>query len=825
MKNVLRFGRSFKLCLYSVCLFCWLMMALPIPLFAAEADAPATAAAPVVFPGLQEVVPRASKLTDDLTRMTSGIIANVNIDSLTEKSIKLDVEWQKLNKQIQSYGDLTTWPINRLLQAQGQIDQLNQEFSLLLNLVSEPLSAFEDIRIIWSTQKKYWNDWQKSLKESGATVPRATFRQVDEMLTKLLQGIVNSSTQLIQLQQRISQGRDGLLTLKEKLSTELVNLQREPLKRNAPPLLSQDFFEQFDQNLNKKTVEGLRATFQFQGDFINRMGWLIGLQFGLVFLLVWCFRALERLTADRTEEWEFVFARPIAAALFIAATLPQLLYTAPPQLLLLTMTSIAVFSAARLAAAIIVDNTERRFIYTLSVVYISLGLLNVTGTPLPYHRLYLTLLSLIGIPAILLAVQRQIRSGGQIDKIIVAMILSALVLLTVLIAELTGYVTLAEYLLEAAFGAILILLLVIMMLRIGEGGIEFIFTIKYIVGKQFVKQLDRQAPYRFKNLLRITIFISTLNYVLDAIGQKQGIDDLRQTLLSLEVNIGEFHLSLQMILLVILALYLTSITSWFIQSFIESQFFYNKRVDRGVRDAIKKLLHYALILIGFLIAMSMAGIELKNFTLLAGAFGIGIGFGLQDIVNNFVSGLILLFERPVKVGDTVIVGDTWGVIVNIGMRSTVVETFDLSELIVPNSQMISEKVTNWTLSNNVSRIVIPVGVKYGTDMRNVISILEQVANEYPEVAETPPPSAIFTEFGDSSLNFELRVWIADVKLRLLVRSNLGIAIAEALHAAGIEIPFPQRDLHLRSVEPGIIATDVKNRSDDVKNRSDDIKEG
>jgi small-conductance mechanosensitive channel len=247
--------------------------------------------------------------------------------------------------------------------------------------------------------------------------------------------------------------------------------------------------------------------------------------------------------------------------------------------------------------------------------------------------------------------------------------------------------------------------------------------------------------------------------------------------------------------------------SWIIQAFLESQIFYQKRINRGVRDAVKKLTHYVLILVGLLVAMSMAGIDLKNLTILFGAFGIGIGFGLQGIVNNFISGLILLFERPVKVGDTIVVGEITGVINNIGMRSTVVETWDRSEIIVPNSQMISEKVTNWTLSSSVARVVLPVGVKYGTDMQKVIKLLEGIAAENELVVEDPEPSAVFTGFGDSSIDFQLRAWIADVDNRLKVRSELGVAIDKAFRENSIEIPFPQQDLHLRSVEPGLLSTD------------------
>jgi small-conductance mechanosensitive channel len=259
-----------------------------------------------------------------------------------------------------------------------------------------------------------------------------------------------------------------------------------------------------------------------------------------------------------------------------------------------------------------------------------------------------------------------------------------------------------------------------------------------------------------------------------------------------------------MLLMALLVIYLSIQASWVLQATLETQVFPYSSVDRGVRDAVKKLLHYFLIFLGFLLAMGLAGIELRNFAVLAGAFGIGIGFGLQNIVNNFVSGLILLFERPVKVGDQVVVDEDWGRVISIGLRSTVIETFDGSELIVPNSLLISEKVTNWTLSTTKARIVLPVGVAYGSDLEVVLRILKEVAESHPLTLSQPPPSPIFVGFGDSSLDFELRCWIADVDKRLDVRSDLGRFIDGRFREGGVEIPFPQRDLHLRSVDGEIL---------------------
>ena len=187
-------------------------------------------------------------------------------------------------------------------------------------------------------------------------------------------------------------------------------------------------------------------------------------------------------------------------------------------------------------------------------------------------------------------------------------------------------------------------------------------------------------------------------------------------------------------------------------------------------------------------AISLIGLNLTSLAFLTGALGIGVGFGLQNIVNNFVSGLMLLFERPFKVGDMVVVDNETGTVRKIGLRSTVIETFDRSELIVPNSLFISGKVTNWTRSNQVARIRITVGVAYGSDIERVLSLLKQAAQTDPRVLSNPEPNPLFLRFGDSALEFELHFFIADVKDSLSVRSALCQQIAGRFQAAGMEIP-------------------------------------
>lgn len=227
-------------------------------------------------------------------------------------------------------------------------------------------------------------------------------------------------------------------------------------------------------------------------------------------------------------------------------------------------------------------------------------------------------------------------------------------------------------------------------------------------------------------------------------------------------------------------------------------------LDEGQRYAFAHIMGYVVYLVGLLAGLQLVGLDLSNLVLLGSAVGIGLGFGLQNVANNFVSGLIILTERPIRVGDRVEVGGTNGDVVRIGSRSTWVRTNDNVVIIIPNSEFINNRVTNWTANDRQVRFNIPLGVSYGSDPERVREVLLEVAGNHPDVLKDPEPEILFAGFGDSSLDFHLRVWtIARVKTPLPLSSELYFSIFRAFKENGIEIPFPQRDVHLKSVSPSI----------------------
>ncbi len=264
-------------------------------------------------------------------------------------------------------------------------------------------------------------------------------------------------------------------------------------------------------------------------------------------------------------------------------------------------------------------------------------------------------------------------------------------------------------------------------------------------------------------------------------------------------NLGDSKLTIGLLLTLILSFVILFVGAEWIRKLIINKILSRYRLDIGTRKSIGTMVKYFLILAGIFSILQTNGLDLSAFGILAGAVGVGIGFGLQNITNNFISGLIILFEQPIKEGDRIEVGDVSGDVIKISARSTMIVTNDNISIIVPNSQFIDSQVINWSHNDRNIRFNFPVGVSYKEDPQKIKKILLEVAKNNSGVLNLPEPDVLFDEFGDSSLNFSLRVWTSEyINRPKVLKSQLYYEIFRKFKEEGVEIPFPQRDLNLGS---------------------------
>jgi potassium-dependent mechanosensitive channel len=370
-----------------------------------------------------------------------------------------------------------------------------------------------------------------------------------------------------------------------------------------------------------------------------------------------------------------------------------------------------------------------------------------------------------------------------------------------LLADIFGYVKLAHYLALACIYGAFIAISVLTALRV----CSLLFTVwlrSPLAERTAVVRLHREAIVRWlPRVLKWTGIAIWIVAVMALVGLDDSFHRGLTALLDFKIAGGTSGATLGSVLgffAIIVGGY--GIASA-IRFFFREEVFRRIHMSRGLPELIASIVYYLLLVFVFLAAINVGGIELNKLTVLTGAFGVGIGFGMQNIINNFVSGLILQFERPIHIDDIIEVDTNVGKVTRIGIRSSTIQTFQGAEVIVPNANLISSKVINWTLSESQRRRELPVGVAYGTDPNIVLKLLREAAAKHELVLTKPEPMVYFRGFGDSSLNFELHFWVMQENNQLLITSEVALAVMRLLDAAGIEIPFPQRDLHVRSIDP------------------------
>ncbi len=670
----------------------------------------------------------------------------------------------------------------------------------------------------WLAEKKRWHEFQYSLlKEGELNQLKSTFVKADDTIDTALNLILPQLEVMLSVQEKGGTVQEKINAFASEVDSLILVGRPSVLLEASPSMFSPQYYSQFSNELWYAVQKGLDEISWPDSRFFDRLGWVILLQaFLSLFVIIAIHR--NRQVLNESNRWRFLAARPFSAGLFLGTivTLPLYEYGGIPDTWQLLRSIIGGISFARIVGGLIEASWKRQFAYGVVIVLIFTRLMYTFNLPLPLFRLYTILTGVVGIFFFL----RWARETAQLKESNLytwLLRLGFFSFVVIIIAQLWGKEALAEFLFLSSILSIAVVLIFMLFTYMIRGGLEWVF---HSTPLRRVTAVHSDIDTIIRGVaLFIDIAIWGL-VVLPAIlmiwGIYANLAGATKGLLALGFNLGSQRISVGLLLTSAGILYGSFLISRILQKLLMDEVLVRRRVERGVRVSIGRLLHYVLIFTGFVLALLILGFKFTELTILLSALGVGIGFGLQSIVNNFISGLILLFERPVRVGDTIELAGKWAEIRRIGLRATTVQTFDQADVIVPNADLISNQVTNWTLSNRQVRLIIPVGVAYGSDVPLVIETLKTCAGGHSKVSKTRPSQVLFLGFGESSLDFELRVWVLDADDRLPVKSDLHQEIDRRFREAGIVIAFPQRDVHLDGTKPVEVRVVSEDLSTDKK---------
>ena len=362
--------------------------------------------------------------------------------------------------------------------------------------------------------------------------------------------------------------------------------------------------------------------------------------------------------------------------------------------------------------------------------------------------------------------------------------------IAIVLSALAGYIRLSREVFDSTVETIAILGIALVLYH------ALVYALSGPLGQRQQASEDQKSLLPIVILILLTLIVTPLLALIWGATQTD-ISDLWRVV-NEGLQIGDMRLSIDSFLTVVIVFVIGLVLTRWLQRALKSSVLPRTRMDIGARNAVVTGVGYVGIILATIIALSSAGVNLSSLAIVAGALSVGIGFGMQTIVSNFVSGIILLIERPIKLGDWIEVSGYSGYVRKISVRSTRIETFDRHDVIIPNAELIAGTVTNMTLTNPVGRVIVPVGIAYGSDVEKAKAIMLSAASDHIEVLKSPEPAVLFIALGDSALQFELRCFLRDVDKLLRVKSDLLTEIYTNLRNQGIEIPFPQRDIHVRS---------------------------
>ncbi len=724
---------------------------------------------------------------------------------------------------------------------ENELDEISKSYSFLraqtdsVNLDNQLTTTLKEFQRKWNFQKKENSDWsdeltsktemlgeqKKALLENKNIWLRTDTLARKEKANRNIQDKIKSLLTEFNKAEKVTVDEiNNSLTLQTKLSEEVVDVdltikkiedlllakKGEIFVRNEPPIWESLTGKADTTSISKQVKDIWNSYIKTTEEFYkeNKESFVSSIIYFLLLLtfilLLKFFSKNLKINDPKVKKASEILKVPVSASILISILALAILYSDAPEIIYNLMRIIIVFPLLRVLNKLI-NPSLRLPLYLFALLLILQQFKSTSASDTEIERILLLVINVIALTGLIwMLVSRRFdraftkQSQGNKAKALTKIIIGLFVI--TLLANILGYVMLSLTLVTGTINNVFAIIIVLTAAFALEGIIIIFLHTKLAASLNVVKKYPEKIERVLSKILKLIVVAWAAVIILKNFGIREIVFSWVEEAISKEWVIGSFSVSLGHILLFFVSIWLSVMIARFVRFILEGDVLPRLNLARGVPGAISTISSYLIIGFGILVAIMGAGIDMNSFALIGGALGVGIGFGLQDIVKNFISGLILIFERPIQVGDAVQVEELSGKVKQIGIRSSTIKTWEGAEVIVPNGNLISNKLINWTLSDQMRRIDIKVGVAYGANVDLVKETLIKCAKQNDKLLTSPAPYVLFNEFGDSSLDFELRCWTSDFASWVVIRSDIRSAIEKAFRENNIEIPFPQRDLHI-----------------------------
>jgi potassium-dependent mechanosensitive channel len=697
----------------------------------------------------------------------------------------------------------------KLLTASPSLDMLHQlkstwqnfgdNLSALARALAQRATTLEEERARLDQLKKTWRATLQLAKQPDTPQPvLQSVQNVVDSVERTRQAAESSRTQVLTLQGRLSEQEARVRTALSSVEQSQDQALKSLLVRDSPPIWSGE--TSLGKEWEKQGGTSFSSQLKASKAFVKRHPFAFLLHALLIVLIATALQLMRRRMRKVTEEKPDlqravpILDLPVSMAFVLSLLIVSSIYSQAPRLIQAIMGVVALIPTVVILRKLLQPNSYP-ILYALVILFFLGELRLLAAGSLPHSGRLLFLGQVLGGSLFFIWLLRSwhlpaaaAETHGRLWRRIRAIAIIGLILLpAAFLANIFGYVNLGNLLGIIFLRSVFVAALLYTAIRILEGLIIIALQVRPLGSLRVISLHRPMLQRRTYGVLGFLAFLFWLSLILNFFGLLTPLTAATQAALNTKLAIGSLNISVHSILAFLIVVWASFLVSRFLRFLLEEDVYHHFHLAPGTPYAISTMLHYAILLSGFCVALGALGIDLTKITILAGAFSVGIGFGLQNVINNFVSGLILLFERPIKIGDMIEVSGIAGEVRRIGIRASVIRTTDGSEVIVPNGSLISTQVTNWTFSDVLRAIEVSVNVVGAADPQRVFELLKKTAAGRPGVVKEPSPQVYVVNFTSSAVTFQLRVWTDRYQDWAQLRSDLSVAVNDALAREKIAI--------------------------------------